>query len=42
VLLGVVVRGDVTIERAYWWYPAVNAVAGALLTVGGLWGLVYG
>jgi len=32
---------DVSIDRAYWWFPAINALVGALLTVGGLWGLVY-
>jgi len=28
--------------RAYWWFPAVNTVVGALLTMGGLWRLVHG
>jgi 4-hydroxybenzoate polyprenyltransferase len=28
---------EVPIERAYWWYPAINTVIGALLTLGGLW-----
>ncbi|MDG5777511.1 prenyltransferase [Haloarculaceae archaeon H-GB11] len=32
---------DVAVERAYWWYPAVNAVVGIVLTMGGLWGMVY-
>ncbi|QLC35030.1 prenyltransferase (plasmid) [Halarchaeum sp. CBA1220] len=31
---------DVALERAYWWFPAVNAAVGAVLTVGGLWGVV--
>jgi 4-hydroxybenzoate polyprenyltransferase len=42
VLLGAVVRLRVPIDRAYWWYPAVNAIVGGVLTVGGLWRLVYG
>jgi len=42
VLLWGVVQADVSIDRAYWWYPAVNTVVGGVLTVGGLWGLVYG
>ncbi|MFB6078108.1 MAG: prenyltransferase [Halarchaeum sp.] len=32
---------DVSIDRAYWWFPAINALVGALLTVGGLWVIVY-
>ena len=42
LLLAAVVRAEVPIDRAYWWYPAVNAVVGGVLTVGGLWRLVYG
>ncbi|MBS3760829.1 MAG: prenyltransferase [Halodesulfurarchaeum sp.] len=42
VLLWLVVRSDVPVGRAYWWYPAVNAVVGGVLTIGGLWRLVYG
>jgi 4-hydroxybenzoate polyprenyltransferase len=33
------VLSDIPIERAYWWYPAINAVFGAALTIGGLWRL---
>lgn len=33
---------DVDISRAYWWFPLANAVAGALLTMGGLWVLLHG
>ncbi|WP_227354848.1 prenyltransferase [Haladaptatus salinisoli] len=36
------VVGDVAIDRAYWWYPAINAAVGAALTLGGLWGVVRG
>ncbi|MGM0591758.1 MAG: prenyltransferase [Halobacteriota archaeon] len=32
----------VDVDRAYWWYPAINTVVGAILTMGALWGLVYG
>lgn len=42
VLLAAIERSNVTIERAYWWYPVVNALAGAVFTFGGLWGLVNG
>ncbi|AWB28633.1 prenyltransferase [Halococcoides cellulosivorans] len=34
-LLGVV-RSHVAIERAYWWFPALNTVVGALLTMAAL------
>ncbi|WP_122089548.1 prenyltransferase [Halalkalicoccus subterraneus] len=31
---------DLDVSRAYWWFPALNTVVGALFTVGGLWLLV--
>jgi 4-hydroxybenzoate polyprenyltransferase len=37
-----IVRADVDVERAYWWYPALNTVVGTTLTLGGLWRLLYG
>jgi 4-hydroxybenzoate polyprenyltransferase len=42
--LGVVLvaRSSVAADRAYWWFPAVNTVVGALITMGGLWRLLYG
>ncbi|MFW6436285.1 MAG: prenyltransferase [Halococcoides sp.] len=30
----------VSIERAYWWFPAVNTVVGAVLTMAALWTLL--
>ncbi|USZ68606.1 prenyltransferase [Halorussus salilacus] len=33
---------DVSVSRAYWWYPAINGVVGMVLTLGGLWGVVRG
>lgn len=42
ILLAAVRRSGVSVDRAYWWYPAVNTVVGGLLTIGGLWRLVYG
>lgn len=33
---------DLDVSRAYWWFPAINTVVGALFTMGGLWVLVYG
>jgi len=35
-------RLRVDVDRAYWWYPAVNTVVGMVFTLGGLWGVVYG
>jgi hypothetical protein len=32
---------DVDVARAYWWFPYLNTVVGALLTMGGLWVMLY-
>ncbi len=37
-----IVRSGVDVERAYWWYPALNTAVGMCITLGGLWRLVYG
>ncbi|PSP36930.1 lycopene elongase [Halobacteriales archaeon QH_2_66_30] len=37
-----IVAGNVAISRAYWWFPAVNTLAGMVLTLGGIWGLIHG
>ncbi|WP_115863761.1 prenyltransferase [Halorussus litoreus] len=42
VLAVAVAETDVSVTRAYWWYPAINAVVGAVLTLGGLWGVLRG
>ncbi|WP_164471805.1 prenyltransferase [Halosimplex salinum] len=36
-----VALSDVSVDRAYWWFPVLNTVVGALLTMGGLWRIVY-
>ena len=36
VLVAGIHRADVDVDRAYWWYPAINAVVGMALTIGGL------
>jgi 4-hydroxybenzoate polyprenyltransferase len=41
LVAGVAVR-DVPVDRAYWWFPAVNTVVGAVLTMGALWVMVDG
>jgi 4-hydroxybenzoate polyprenyltransferase len=35
-------RSSVSVDRAYWWFPAVNVAAGTCLTLGGLWVLLHG
>jgi 4-hydroxybenzoate polyprenyltransferase len=42
LLMFAIVRSSVDIKRAYWWYPAVNTLVGMMMTLGGLWVLVYG
>ncbi|MFB6087301.1 MAG: prenyltransferase [Haloarculaceae archaeon] len=42
VVIVAVHRSDVDVGRAYWWYPALNTLVGALITLGGLRGLLYG
>ncbi|AOW79522.1 UbiA prenyltransferase [Halodesulfurarchaeum formicicum] len=42
ILLWGIRRAGISIDRAYWWYPAVNTLVGGLLTVGGLSSFVYG
>lgn len=40
--VGVIAALDVAVSRAYWWFPAINTVVGAILTMAGLWGIVHG
>ncbi|WP_251328673.1 prenyltransferase [Haloplanus pelagicus] len=42
VAVAAVAASDVDASRAYWWYPALNTAVGTLLTMGGLWRLLYG
>lgn len=42
VFIGVLVALSIDIERAYWWFPAINTGAGAVLTMAGLWVILYG
>jgi 4-hydroxybenzoate polyprenyltransferase len=32
--------GEIEIDRAYWYYPAINTFVGMVLTLGGLWRIV--
>ncbi|CQH60303.1 lycopene elongase / lycopene 1,2-hydratase [Halobacterium hubeiense] len=38
-LVAGIVAADVAVDRAYWWFPLVNTVVGAALTIGALWRL---
>ncbi|MFB6148220.1 MAG: prenyltransferase [Halobacteriales archaeon] len=33
---------DIAVDRAYWWFPALNTLMGMAITMGGLWRLVHG
>ena len=42
VLVFAIARSSIDVDRAYWWYPAVNTLVGMTFTLGGLWRLIYG
>jgi 4-hydroxybenzoate polyprenyltransferase len=42
VFLAGVALSDVAVDRAYWWFPFLNTAVGAVLTMGGLWVILYG
>ncbi|MGQ3410759.1 prenyltransferase [Natrinema sp. LN54] len=41
-LVAAIATASVAVDRAYWWFPAINTAVGAFLTMGGLWRLLYG
>ncbi|QSG13852.1 prenyltransferase [Halapricum desulfuricans] len=41
LLVVVIALADVPVDRAYWWYPAINTVVGAVLTMAALWVMLY-
>ncbi|SFB87013.1 4-hydroxybenzoate polyprenyltransferase [Halobiforma haloterrestris] len=41
-LVAVLAGSSVPVDRAYWWFPAINTVVGTALTMGALWRLVNG
>ncbi|WP_254765094.1 prenyltransferase [Natrinema marinum] len=41
-LVAAIAVANVAVDRAYWWFPAINTVVGALLTMGGLWRVAHG
>ncbi|WP_394739491.1 prenyltransferase [Natronococcus roseus] len=42
LLVVAIATSSVAVDRAYWWFPAINTVVGAALTMGGLWVILYG
>lgn len=42
LLVFAIVRSAVDVSEAYWWYPAINTLAGMVFTLGGLWLLLGG
>ncbi len=36
-----IILGNIDIARAYWWFPMLNTVTGALLTMAGIWAVTY-
>jgi 4-hydroxybenzoate polyprenyltransferase len=42
VFVAGIALADIEIARAYWWFPVVNTVAGAVLTMAGIWVVTYG
>jgi 4-hydroxybenzoate polyprenyltransferase len=42
LFVGLIAFQGIAIDRAYWWFPAVNSAAGAVLTMGGIWVMLYG
>jgi len=37
-----VAASGISVDRAYWWFPALNTLVGMALTMGALWRLLYG
>ena len=42
VFVGFVTFLTIDVDRAYWWFPALNTLAGMVLTMGGIWRVLYG
>ncbi len=41
VIVFAIARSGVDVDDAYWWYPAINTVAGMVITLGGIWVMLY-
>jgi 4-hydroxybenzoate polyprenyltransferase len=42
VFVAGIALSEVAVDRAYWWFPAVNTLVGTVLTMGRLWVMVNG
>lgn len=42
VFVATIAAAAVDIDRAYWWFPVVNTLAGTAFTLGGIWVIQYG
>jgi 4-hydroxybenzoate polyprenyltransferase len=42
LFVGTIRAADIDTQRAYWWFPVVNTLAGMVLTLGGIWVIAYG
>ena len=42
VFVGFVTFRTIDVDRAYWWFPALNTLAGMVLALGGIWSVLYG
>ncbi len=42
LLVGAIAGSSVGVDRAYWWFPAINTAVGTVLTLGALWVIVHG
>ena len=42
VFLGLTSLSQLPATRTYWWFPAINVIVGAILTLGGLRRVIYG
>jgi 4-hydroxybenzoate polyprenyltransferase len=42
VFTAIVAATETPVERAYWWFPAINTTVGTLFTLAALWVMLYG
>ncbi|MFB6116921.1 prenyltransferase [Halosegnis sp.] len=42
LFIAAILAAGVPVDRAYWWFPVVNTLAGTVLTNAALWVLLYG
>ena len=42
IFVTLVAISDISVDRAYWWFPAINTLVGTVLTLGALWVMLYG